>query len=205
MTELWSSNHDAYSHRCRIVIQHKGAGLDRGIGVTIKNIDVNNKPEDLGRLNPYNQVPILLDRDITLFESSIICEYLDERFPHPQLMPSGVTGKGKVRLKIHQFGKELYNHMDRILAAKSAKVNEYRRSLAESLLMLSHGLGRNRFLLGNEMSMVDVALAPLLWRLDLLEIKLPPRAAPLLKYAEIVFSQDSFMGSLTPTEKEMRK
>lgn len=205
MIELWSSNHDAYSHRCRIVIREKDLGLERGIGIEMRDVDLNNKPEDLARLNPYNQVPVLVDRDLSLYESSIICEYLDERFPHPQLMPTSVTEKARARLMIHKFDREYFAYMDRILAAKTAKANEYRGMLAEQLLLLTQYMGKSKFLLGNEMSMADVALAPLLWRLEMLEVKLPPRAAPLLKYAETVFARDSFVNSLTSAEREMRR
>lgn len=208
MIELWSSNHDAYSHRCRIVICEKDLGLERGIAVEIKDIDINNKPEDLARINPNNQVPVLVDRDLHLYESSIICEYLDEHFPHPQLMPVAVPEKGKARLMMHQFDRMLYSKMDKILAARSTrsnKTNEHRALLAESLLMLAQNMGKNKYMVGNELTMVDVNLAPLLWRLEFLEVKLPLRAAPLLKYAETVFARPSFVKSLTPMEKEMRR
>lgn len=206
MIELWSSNHDAYSHRCRIALGEKDMGVDRGIGVEVKYIDLNNKPEDLARLNPQNQVPVLVNRNLHLYESNIINEYLDERFPHPQLMPLGVPEKARARLWLHQFDVALYSKMDDILAAKSSdKQNLHRKLLAESLLWLSQSLGKNKYFMGNDFSMVDVALAPLLWRLKHLGVKLPAKAAPLLKYGEGVFERDSFQSSLTPTEKEMRR
>ncbi len=205
MIELWSSNHDAYSHRCRIVIAEKDLGLDKGIGVVVRNIDTSNKPEDLARINPLNKVPVLVDRSLHLYESNIINEYLDERFPHPQLMPVGVSGKGTARLMMFDFDRELYSRMDVILASKPGKKLDLQRALlAEALLRLSQSI-RTKYLIGNEFTMVDVALAPLLWRQEYLGVRLPPKAAPLLKYAEKVFSRPSFMQSLTPAEKEMRK
>ena len=206
MIELWCSNHDAYSHRCRIVLGEKDLGVDRGVGVHVRYIDTNNKPEDLARINPLNQLPVLVDRDLHLYESNIINEYLDERFPHPQLMPLGVSEKGKARLMLHRFNADLYSKMDVILATKpSKKLDVHRKLLAESLLMLSQSRGKTKFFLSNEFTMVDVALAPLLWRLKHLDVKLPPKAAPLLKYAEEVFERPSFINTLTPAEQEMRK
>ena len=206
MIELWSSNHDAYSHKCRIVLREKDIGVDRGVGVDIRTIDLNKKPEDLARINPSNQVPVLVNRDFHLYESNIINEYLDERFPHPQLMPQGVSEKGKARLMMHRFDTDLYSKMDAILTTKpSKKQNLKRKLLIESLLSLSQSLGKSKYIMSNEFSMVDVALAPLLWRLGMLGVKLPVKASPLLKYAEIVFERQSFLDSLTPVEKEMRK
>lgn len=205
MMQLWSTNHDAYSHRCRIVIEEKGYGLERGIDVDIRTIDLHNKPEDLIQINPHNEIPVLVDREMSLYESSIICEYLDERFPHPQLMPAGVTEKARARLLIHYFNRELFATMAKLKLAKATKASELRSSLITNLLKVSHSLEKNKYLLGNELTMADVALLPLLWRLEHLEIKLPSRAKSLLKYAETLFARPSFLASLTPVEKQMRK
>ena len=203
MTELWLTNHDAYSHRCRFVISEKNQGLERGIGVKIRDIDINAKPEELALINPLNQAPVLIDRDLQLYESSIICEYLDERFPHPQLMPTSVSCRARTRLFIFHFNNSLYKSMDLILTSKSPnKVKEHRSLLSEQLQFLSKDLS-TKFLVGNEITMADVSLAPLLWRLQILDVKLPQRSAPILKYAEKMFARDSFLNSLTPAEKEM--
>ena len=206
MTEFWSSNHDAESHRCRIVLGEKDLSVERGIGVKVRQIDTNLKSDELARINPENKIPMLVERDLKLYEGFIICEYLDERFPHPQLMPLGVTERAKARLWIHNFDKELYSLMNLILATKQGKkLESYRKELAEKLLFLTVTLGRGKYFLGNEFSMVDVAIAPLLWRLEFLGVSLPPKVAPLLKYAENIFSRPSFIHSLTATEKKMRK
>ncbi len=219
MIELWCTKHDAYSHRTRIIVAEKDLGLSnaksassppppmgQNIGVVIKDIDINNKPEDLARLNPLNQVPVLVDKDVHFYESNIINEYLDERFPHPQLMPLSVIDRAKARLFMFQFDRQLYTKMDKIINAKTEKIaNAQRLLLADALLELSQLVGKTKYLIGNDFTIADVALAPLLWRLEYLKIKLPPKAAPLLRYAENVFVLPSFLASLTPTEQGMRK
>ncbi len=206
MTELWTSNHDAESHRCRIVLAEKDQSIERGIGVRLKQIDINAGSEDLALINPRNKVPLLVERNLKLNEAPIICEYLDERYPHPQLMPPGVADRARARLLIHDFDSELYALAHVILKTKpSKKLDQSRRQLADRLLLLSLRIGRSKFFLGNELSMVDITLAPLLWRLEILKIQLPPKAAPLLKYAEGVFNRKSFIRSLTATEKKMRR
>ena len=205
MIKLWASNHDPYSHRCRIVICEKDLGLEKGVGIVIKRIDLNSKPPELAILNPHNKVPVLDDRDLRLYESNIINEYIDERFPHPQLMPIGVSEKGESRLLMHEFNS-LFALADTIENSRSEKmVNSARRELADALLAISPKLVRSRFLIGSEFTLVDATLAPLLWRLQKLKIRLPARAASLAKYAETIFERPSFRKSLTPAEAAMRK
>ena len=205
MIKLWASNHDPYSHRCRIVICEKDLGLEKGVGVVIKRVDLNNKPPELAMLNPYNRVPVLDDRELRLYESNIINEYIDERFPHPQLMPIGVSEKGASRLLMHEFNS-LFAFADTIEGSKSEKqVDVARRELTDALLAISSKLTRSKFIMGSEFSLADATLAPLLWRLQKLRIKLPVRAAPLAKYAEMIFARPSFRKSLTPAEAAMRK
>ena len=208
MFELWSTNHDAYSHRCRIVIYEKNISFERKSGVKVRYIEPGAKmAEDLARVNPHNRIPMLVDHDVVLYEANIINEYLDERFPHPQLMPLSVAEKGKARLMLHDLDRDLYSRMDQIMLTKpSKKLNALRAELAHLLLLFSQNvLGNGKYISGNDFGMLDIALAPLLWRLDFLGVKLAPRAAPLLKYAETVFGRDSFRESLTPAEKEIRR
>ncbi len=204
MIKLWASNHDPYSHRCRIVISEKDLGLDQGIGIVIKAVDLKRKPQELASLNPHNRVPVLDDRDLCLYESNIINEYIDERFPHPQLMPLGVSEKGRSRLLMYEFNS-LFALGDAIESKPDRQADAARSELAARLLAISPRLRRSRFLIGNEFSMVDATLAPLLWRLQKLKIKLPLRGAPLAKYAETIFERQAFRKSLTPAETNMRR
>ena len=160
-------------------------------------------------MNPYGQVPILVERDLILYESNIINEYIDERFPHPQLMPGDPVDRARVRLFLLNFEKELFAHVN-MLESRGAKGNEKQLEKARShirdrLTQLAPMFLKNKYMLGDNFSMLDVAIAPLLWRLDYYGIDLSKNAAPLLKYAERIFSRPAYIEALTPSEKVMRK
>ena len=201
MMVLYSGITCPFSHRCRFVLFEKGMDFE------IKDIDVFNKPEDLALMNPYNQVPVLVERDLILFESNIINEYIDERFPHPQLMPGDPVMRGRGRLVLHRLEKELFVHVQTLenTAASAKEHSKAREAIANGLTMIAPAFTKNKDVLGDEFSMIDVALAPLLWRLDHYDIKLSKAATPILKSAERIFQRQAFIDALTPAEKAMRK
>ena len=201
---LYSYAYCPFSHRCRIVLKEKEMAAD------IKEVNINDKPEELAIYNPYNQVPVLVDRNLYLYESNIINEYLDDRFPHPQLMPMEILARARVRLLLFKIDQELFSHLRRLVMETNLsrdKAAMLRKRIAEGLAQLASGLPKNnRYLADKEFTMLDVALAPLLWRLDYYKIKLPPSTQrALFKYAARVFSRPSFIESLTIGEKKMRK
>ena len=199
MMTLYSGTTCPFSQRCRIVLYEKGMDFQ------IIDIDLFSKPEDIGVMNPYNQVPILVERDLILYESNIINEYIDERVPHPQLMPADPVMRARARLFLFRFERELFSQVA-VLEGGVAKVAEKARGLIrENLVQIAPVFVKQKFMLGEEFSMLDVAIAPLLWRLDHYQINLPRTAAPLLKYAERLFSRQAFIDSMTPSEKAMRK
>ncbi|MDE1942382.1 MAG: glutathione S-transferase N-terminal domain-containing protein [Betaproteobacteria bacterium] len=199
MMTLYSGTTCPFSQRCRIVLYEKGMDFQ------IIDIDLFNMPEDIGVMNPYNRVPILVERDLILYESNIINEYIDERFPHPQLMPADPVMRARARLFLFRFEAELFSQVS-ILEAGNAKLAEKARTLIrENLVQIAPVFVKQKFMLGEEFSMLDVAIAPLLWRLDHYQISMPKPAAPLLKYAERLFSRQAFIDSMTPSEKAMRK
>ena len=201
MMVLYSGITCPFSHRCRFVLFEKGMDFE------IKDIDVFNKPEDLALMNPYNQVPVLVERDLILFESNIINEYIDERFPHPQLMPGDPVMRGRGRLVLHRLEKELFVHVQTLenTTASAKEHSKAREAIANGLTMIAPAFTKNKYVLGDEFSMIDVALAPLLWRLDHYDIKLSKAATPILKSAERIFQRQAFIDALTPAEKAMRK
>lgn len=208
MMVLYSGTTCPFSHRCRFVLFEKGMDFE------IRDVDLYSKPEDIGLMNPYAQVPILVERDLILYESNIINEYIDERFPHPQLMPGDPLERARVRLFLLNFEKELFANVsileDRELKdsddAKALKAQDAaRKHIRERLTQMAPVFLKNKFIMGDEFSMLDVALAPLLWRLDSYGIKLSRNAAPLLKYGERIFSRPAFIEALTPSEKVMRR
>lgn len=201
MMTLYSGITCPFSHRCRFVLYEKGMDFE------IKDVDIYNKPEDLAVMNPYNQVPVLVERDLVLHESNIINEYIDERFPHPQLMPGDPVMRGRGRQVLYRMEKELFNHVQVLEnpAATNKEQAKAREAIGNGLTMLAPSFSKSKYILGEDFSMIDVALAPLLWRLDHYDVKLGKSAAPLLKYAERIFQREAFIEALTPAEKAMRK
>ncbi|HFC6868810.1 TPA: glutathione S-transferase N-terminal domain-containing protein [Neisseria meningitidis] len=201
MMTLYSGITCPFSHRCRFVLYEKGMDFE------IKDVDIYNKPEDLAVMNPYNQVPVLVERDLVLHESNIINEYIDERFPHPQLMPGDPVMRGRGRLVLYRMEKELFNHVQVLEnpAATNKEQAKAREAIGNGLTMLAPSFSKSKYILGEDFSMIDVALAPLLWRLNHYDVKLGKSAAPLLKYAERIFQREAFIEALTPAEKAMRK
>ena len=201
MMILYSGITCPFSQRCRFVLYEKGMDFE------IKDVDVFNKPEDLALMNPYNQVPVLVERDLILHESNIINEYIDERFPHPQLMPGDPVMRGRGRLVLYRMDKELFSLVQVLENPESTNKEQAkaREAIGNGLTLLAPSFTKNKYILGDDFSMIDVALSPLLWRLDYYDIKLGKSAAPLLKYAERIFQREAFIEALTPAEKAMRR
>lgn len=199
MMTLYSGTVDPFSHRCRIVL------FEKGMDFQVIDVDMFNKPEDIAVINPYNKVPVLVERDLVLYEANIINEYIDERFPHPQLMPPDPVMRARARLLLHRFENELFCYIDAIEHGVQKSADKARQAVRDNLMQISVVFARQKFMLGDEFSMLDVAIAPLLWRLDHYGIQLGKEAAPLMKYAERLFSRPAYIEAMTPAEKAMRK
>lgn len=204
MMVLYSGTTCPFSQRCRFVLFEKGMDFE------IRDVDLYNKPEDISIMNPYGQVPVLVERDLILYESNIINEYIDERFPHPQLMPADPVMRARARLFLFNFERELFLHVQELErrdpdGGNAAVLENARMQLRDRLTQLTPIFVKNKFMLGDEFSMLDVAIAPLLWRLDHYGIEMPKSAAPLLRYAERMFSRPAYIEALTPSEKVMRR
>jgi RNA polymerase-associated protein len=199
MMRLYSGTSCPYSHRCRIVLFEKGMDFE------VIDVDLMNKSEDVAAINPYGKVPVLVERDLVLYEANIINEYIDERFPHPQLMPPDPVMRGRARLFLHRFEQEIYSQVDALENGVPKVVDKARAIVRDNLTQLSQILATQKFLLGDEFSMLDVAIAPMLWRLDHYGIQMGKDAVPLMKYAERLFSRQGFIDALTASERAMRK
>jgi len=198
MMNLYSGTTCPFSHRCRFVLYEKQMDFQ------VIDVDLYNKPEDNAVINPYNRVPVLVDRDLVLYEANIINEYIDERFPHPQLMPPDPQTRARARQLLYTMEQELFSQIE--VLEKNQKAAEKARLLVRDRLNeLAPIFAKQKHMLGEDFSMLDVAIAPLLWRLDHYKIELPRTAAPLMKYAERIFSRQGFIDSLTPSEKVMRR
>ena len=156
-------------------------------------------------MSPYGRVPVLVERDLILYESNIINEYIDDRFPHPQLMPADPVMRARARLFLHRFEQELFCHIDSVEDGNPKAVEKARTTIRDNLTVIAPVFAKQKYMLGDEFSMLDVAIAPLLWRLDHYGVQLPKQAAPLLKFAERLFSRPAFIDALTASEKAMRK
>jgi RNA polymerase-associated protein len=204
MMVLYSGTTCPFSQRCRFVLFEKGMDFE------IRDVDLYNKPEDISIMNPYGQVPILVERDLILYESNIINEYIDERFPHPQLMPADPVMRARARLFLFNFERELFVHVQALERRDHQKdtgklMDKARLQIRDRLTQLTPIFMKNKYMLGEEFWMLDVAIAPLLWRLDHYGIDMPKTAAPLLRYAERIFSRPAYIEALTPSEKVMRR
>lgn len=199
MMILYSGASCPFSHRCRIVLHEKGMDFE------IRDVDMHGLPEEVAAMNPYNQLPILVERDLILYESNIINEYIDERFPHPQLMPADPVMRARARLFLFNFERDLFSYVRQIMEGPQKAADKARSIIRDNLTAIAPIFAKQKYMLGEDYTMLDVAIAPLLWRLDHFGIIMPKQAAPLLKYAERIFSRPAFIDALTPVEKAMRK
>jgi RNA polymerase-associated protein len=197
---LFSRPADPWSHRTRLVLAEKSINID------IVDVEEGNLPEDLLDLNPYNSVPTLVDRDLVLYDSRVIMEYLDERFPHPPLMPVDPVTRAHFRLALFRIEKDWYPLAEQIYEGNDRKpIARAIKALEESILSSVEIFAAKRFFLSDEFSLVDCTIAPILWRLPLFNIQITPHAKPIQRYMDDVFSRPSFQASLTEIEQEMRQ
>ena len=194
---LFSSDDCAQCHRVRIVLAEKDISVD------IVNIDPENKPEDLLELNPYNTVPTLVDRELVIYEPRIMTEYLDERFPHPPLMPVDPVSRARTRLAVYRVERDWYSLTNEIEAG-SSKIEEARRILQDTITSSTDIFIAKDYFLSDEFSLADTTIAPILWRLEHYGIELPSSASPVEEYMKKIFDRASFIGSLTEAEMELR-
>ena len=198
---LFSDSTSHYSHRVRIVLAEKGVSVD-----LVESEDGVPVPE-LGDLNPYNTMPTLIDRDLVLYESRVMMEYLDERFPHPPLLPVYPVARAESRLFMYRVERDWCSLVDTILhSSKSSDVAVARRDLGDSLTALSPIFAEKPFFISEDFTLVDCCIAPILWRLPALgvDIKASKQTKPLYGYMDSLFGREAFQESLTIQEREMR-
>ena len=196
---LFSKPTCIHSHRTRLVLAEKN------INIEIADVDGPDLPEDLLDLNPYHTVPTLVDRDLVLYDSRVIIEYLDERFPHPPLMPVDPVTRAQFRLALfriemdwYQLAEQFETDGERKLATKSRKM------LRDSILASVDLFSAKKYFLSDDFSLVDCSIAPILWRMPVYGVELGSQAEPIEMYMKRVFERRSFQDSLTELEQEMR-
>ncbi|MEY6433841.1 glutathione S-transferase N-terminal domain-containing protein [Thioalkalicoccus limnaeus] len=194
---LFSDPSCPFCHRVRIVLAEKG------IAVEIVDVDAQNLPDEVMDFNPYGSVPTLVDRDLRLYESRIIMEYLDERFPHPPLLPVDPVARANARLFMYRVDRDWYSLFGQIVKGDRDRSAQARKELRESLIATSPVFGAKPFFMSDEFSLVDCCIAPLLWRLATVGIELPATAPAVRGYAQRLLQWPSFQRSLTEAEREM--
>ena len=196
---LYSGYDCMCSHGCRIVL------LEKEVECQVIYLDENAMLEELAELNPYHETPTRIDRDLVLYGTQIINEYLDERLPHPPLMPVDPVNRGRARLMILRLEREWMRPVLSLLANPKRKdASDIRQNLRDGLIAMSSLFTDQAYMMGDEFSLVDCYVAPLLWRLPSLEITLPRQAKPIVEYADRIFERPSFIESLTEQERELR-
>ena len=196
---LYSRPTDIHSHRTRLVLAEKN------INIEIANVPGPDLPEDLMDLNPYHTVPTLVDRDLTLYDSRVIIEYLDERFPHPPLMPVDPVTRAQFRLALFRIETDWYSIAEEAETNADGKLGtKSRKMLRESILQSAELFGARPYFLSEEFSLVDCTIAPLLWRLPVYGVDLGSGSEAIDEYMNRVFARRSFQESLTELEQEMR-
>jgi RNA polymerase-associated protein len=196
---LFSNPTCFYSHRARLVMAEKS------ISIEVIDVDGVDLPEDLLDLNPYHSVPTLVDRDLVLYDSRVIIEYLDERFPHPPLMPVDPVTRAQFRLALFRIEKDWYTQAQQIEdAVDKRQATRARKILGESIIASAEVFAMKKYFLSDEFSLVDCSIVPILWRLPVYGIELTDDARSIVKYMDSVFSRPSFQESLTELEQEMR-
>ncbi len=192
------STSDANCHVTRIVLAEKNVNVD------IQLVDPSKPCPEIAEVNPYQSFPTLIDRDLVLYEPNVITEYLDERFPHPPLLPVYPVSRAKSRLMRYRIHRDWYTKMNTILYGESEQADAARKGLKDSLLSVSPIFSDSPFFLSNDFTLVDCCIAPLLWRLPEMDIQLPKSAKDIFRYMDRIFTRDSFQASLTEIEREMR-
>jgi RNA polymerase-associated protein len=196
---LFSGGYCLQSHICRVVL------FEKEVEYHNEQIESSATPNEMAEFNPYNETPTLVDRSLVLYGTQIICEYLDERLPHPPLMPVDPVNRGRARLMILRIQRDWLEAVGSVDLANNKKLDSAaKQSIRDGLISISPVFAEQTHMLGNEFSIVDCFMGPLLWRLPILKVTLPKQAAPALKYAERLFARPAFIASLSEAENEMR-
>ncbi|GAB4182202.1 MAG: stringent starvation protein SspA [Wenzhouxiangellaceae bacterium] len=200
MMELYSSGDCLDCHRIRFLLAEKG--------INVRIIDVDEKPDaaaDMAELNPYGTTPTLVDRDIVLYGTWVVADYVDERYPHPPLMPIDPISRARLRLAMYRVQRDWFTAAEHILGLEGRELERARRSLRESLTAADELFAVSTYLLSDELSLLDCLLVPFFWRLPVYGINLSRNAVNIQKYIDRVFARESFQRSLTPAERAMRE
>jgi len=198
MMTLFSRADDAHSHWVRFALSEKA------LAARLIEADVTRPPEDLIDLNPYQAVPTLIDRDLVVYEARIVCEYLDERYPHPSLLPTDPAGRAQTRVALHRIEQDWYSLLPALEGSDRRERDRARKLLRDSVIAAEPLFRARSWFLSEQFSVLDVAVAPMLWRLRRWEIEVADSAQSVQRYAQRVFARPAFRAGLSGPEREMR-
>ena len=196
--KLYSGSVCLFSHACRFVLREKDIDCDV-VFDSDKQVE-----ETVAELNPYGETPTLADRDLVLYDGIVVSEYLDERFPQPPLMPSDPTTRAKARVMMARLRRDWLDDVQSCMSSGAKLEKSLNRSLSDGLVAMSNHFTENKYVLGEDFSLVDAYLVALLWRLPLLQVNLPRQGGNILDYGNRIFAKPSFQESLSAAEREMR-
>ncbi|HCK76932.1 MAG TPA: stringent starvation protein A [Gammaproteobacteria bacterium] len=196
--KLYSGSQCLFSHACRFVLREKDIECEV-VFTADKQVE-----DTVAELNPYGETPTLADRDLVLYDGIVVNEYLDERFPHPPLMPSDPTTRAQARAMVSRLRRDWLNDVQVCMASGTKLEKNLTRSLSDGLVAMSNHFSENKYVLGEEFSLVDAYLVVLLWRLPHLQVNLPRQGGKILDYGNRMFAKQSFQESLSAAEQEMR-
>lgn len=195
---LYSDRVEPIGHGVRMVLAEKDVNVD------VIFITDEDKPEDLHDLNPYGTLLTLIDRELVIYEPQVMMEYLDERYPHPPLMPVDPVSRANNRQVRNRIMRDLYSLITPIQGRNETSANNARKALRDNLTAIAPAFSQNTYFMSEEMSLIDCCMAPLLWRLPHYGVKLPAQAKALNQYAERMFARRSFSASMSPQERDLR-
>lgn len=196
---LYSEPTDPVGHSVRVVV------ADKDINVEINYVDADDLPEDLIALNPYNAALTLVDRELVLYDAQIMMEYLDERFPHPPLLPVDPITRANNRQLRYRIVNDLYSLLGDLTGTNDIAAANARKALKDNLTSIAPAFAQHEYFMSSEYTLVDCCMAPILWRLEHYAVKLPPQAKLLRQYGERLFARPSFQTSLSDAEREIRE
>ena len=196
--KLYSGPLCLYSHVCRFVLSEKE------IGHEVIYLTDGRTDQEIAELNPYGETPTLVDRDLVLYDSMVVSEYLDEKFPHPPLLPSDPTARAQARVMVTRLRRDWLDALQFCITTGTRVDKKLSKSLWDGLMAMSNHFGQQKYALGNEFSLVDCYLAALLWRLPVLKLDLPRQASKILDYGDRMFDKPGFQASLSEAEREIR-
>lgn len=195
---LYSDSISPIGHSVRVVLAEKD------INVEINFVEEEERPEDLADLNPYDDILTLIDRDLVLYDAQIIMEYLDERYPHPPLMPVDPVARANNRQLRYRVMRDLYSLVDDLTGENDIAAANARRAMRDNLTAIAPAFGQKPFFLSDDYSLIDCCFVPLLWRINSYGVKLPSQSKPMMQYASRMFERESFQASLSHAERELR-